>query len=158
MSDLGVLDEGPGLRAQGPVGGHDQVAEERERYRLAAASSFRDLIAWQKAMTIAEVVYRLTRTWSRPDQFGLGAQLHRAAVSVPANIAEGFERRSTREYLRFLAIACGSLAECETHLLLAMRIGLQGAEREELVEQVREVGRILRGIERSLGRNLGPGP
>lgn len=158
MGDLGVLGEGPGLRAQGPDGESDLLAEERERYKLAAASSFRELIAWQKAMDVAVAVCRLSRSWPASDQIGLGTQLQRAAVSVPANIAEGFERRSTREYLRFLAIASGSLAECETHLLIATRIGMLSEPQEALVEQVREVGRILRGIERSLGRNLGPGP
>ncbi len=150
--------EGPGLRAQGPESCFDMIAEDREGYAGAAVSSFRDLIAWQKAMDLVEQIFGLTRRWSISDQYGLGNQLRRSAVSIPANIAEGFERRSTREYLRYIAIASGSLAECETHVLIAQRVGLAEPEHDALVDRIREIGRILRGIERSLGRKLGPGP
>jgi four helix bundle protein len=115
------------------------------------ASSFKELIAWQKAMDMAQSVYGLTAKWPTQERYGLCSQTQRAAVSVPANIAEGHERRTRKEYLRFLAIASGSLAELETHLLLAERLDYANAmETDEVVRQVQEVGRIVRGIERSL--------
>lgn len=91
-------------------------------------------------------------------RYGLASQAQRSAASVPANIAEGFERRSTKDYQRFLAIACGSLAELETHIRLAVMIGPESdSTAAELMEAIREVGRIVRGIERGLGRKLRPG-
>ncbi len=146
--------EGTGPRAQGPDEIDLAIGEDRRKYAGSAAQSFRELIAWQKAMDLAVDVYALVRGWPRSDQFGLGSQLQRAASSAAANIAEGFERRSTKEYLRFLAIASGSVAETETHLILAQRTGI-GDDRicAELQARAREVGRILRGIERGLGRH-----
>ena len=78
---------------------------------MAKASSFRDLVVWQKAMALAARVYRMTAQWPKTHQFGLGSQVQRSATSIPANIAEGFERHSRKEYQRFLAIAAGSAAE-----------------------------------------------
>lgn len=74
-------------------------------------------------MDIAEEVYRLTREFPKQELYGLASQIQRAAVSIPANIAEGHGRGTTREYLRFLSISRGSLAELETELMLAKRLG-----------------------------------
>jgi len=74
-------------------------------------------------MDMVEMVYRLSEEFPAEERYGLTAQLRRAAVSVPANIAEGAARRSTPEYLRFLSIARGSLAEASTHLQIARRLG-----------------------------------
>ena len=110
-------------------------------------------------MSLAADVYSETSGWPAAHRFGLSSQTQRAATSVPANIAEGYERHSPKEYQRFLAIACGSLAELETHLRLASLVGIDQHERcETLIERTREVARIIRGIERGLGRKLGPGP
>lgn len=118
---------------------------------------FEQLIAWQKAMDLAAETYAVTATWPRDQRFGLCSQAQRAAVSVPANIAEGHERRSRKEYRRFLAIAAGSLAELETHLRLAQRIGLSNLRSsEDALSLCREVGRIIRGIERGLARSSEP--
>jgi four helix bundle protein len=81
--------------------------------------SFRDLVAWQRAMDLAEGVYHATSTWPRDEVFGLTAQVRRAAVSVMANIAEGHGRTGSREFLHHLSIADGSLSEVEAHLLFA---------------------------------------
>ncbi|MCK7593154.1 four helix bundle protein [Pseudomarimonas salicorniae] len=121
------------------------------------ATHFEQLIAWQKAMDLAEQTYALTATWPPHERFGLSSQAQRAAVSVPANIAEGHERRSRKEYRRFLAISAGSLAELETHLRLGVRIGISETSRTDAVlDLCREVGRIVRGIERGLARSAEP--
>src|SRR6266480_2517836 len=90
-----------------------------ERGRI---QTHRDLKVWQLGMSITEDVYRLTDAFPENERFGLISQLRRAAVSVPANIAEGNTRSSTKEYLRHLFIAVGSLAEVETFLDLALRL------------------------------------
>jgi four helix bundle protein len=84
--------------------------------------SHRDLIVWQKAMDLAEQVYRLTAFFPRTETYGLASQLTRAAASVPANIAEGHSRGTRKDYAAFLAIAKGSLMESETFVMLATRL------------------------------------
>ena len=82
------------------------------------------LDVWRDSMELVTLVYRLTATFPAEERFTLSAQMRRAAISVPSNIAEGAARRSTPELLRFLAIARGSLAELDTQILLAHRLGL----------------------------------
>jgi four helix bundle protein len=84
--------------------------------------SHRDLHVWELGMQIVERVYELTQGFPADERFGLTSQLRRAAVSIPANISEGNARNSTREYLRFLSIGIGSLAEVETMLDIALRL------------------------------------
>ncbi|MEJ7746020.1 MAG: four helix bundle protein [Luteimonas sp.] len=81
------------------------------------------LDVWQDAMSLVEAIYRLTSAFPDSERFGLVSQMRRAAVSVPSNIAEGAARRSTLEYLRFLSIARGSLAELDTQISIASRLG-----------------------------------
>ena len=110
----------------------------------SSVKSFKDLIVWQKAMELTVQVYALTSTFGREERFRLTAQLTRAAASVPANIAEGHERGTRKDYANFLAIAKGSLAETETFLLLAQRLGyIDDARFHAVVELLREVGRML---------------
>jgi len=82
------------------------------------------LDVWQDAMMLVEVVYRLTAAFPDNERFGRVVQMRRAAISIPSNIAEGAARRSTAEYLRFLSIARGSLAELDTQLQISTRLGL----------------------------------
>ncbi len=117
---------------------------------MARASSFRDLVVWQRAMTVASMAYGFTKYWPAEHRFGIASQIQRSAVSVPSNIAEGYERRSRLDYLRFLAIAAGSLAELETQVRLAARIGLSTGLSQPLIDRIHEVARIIRGIERAL--------
>ncbi len=113
--------------------------------------SYQDLEVWQRAMELALICYRATEQFPRSETFGLASQLQRAAVSVPANIAEGRGRRSTGDFLRFLSIASGSLAETETHLLLAHRLGYLPEERlQSLLVLTARIGRMLNGLRRSL--------
>ncbi len=83
-----------------------------------------DLKVWQDAMNLVEAVYTFSGAFPESERFGLTAQVRRAAVSVPSNIAEGAARRSTQEYLRFLSVARGSLAELDTQCQLAVRLDM----------------------------------
>ncbi|PDW04123.1 four helix bundle protein [Candidatus Viridilinea mediisalina] len=110
---------------------------------------FKELIVWQKAMSIAREVYRLVPHLPREETYGMRSQITRAAVSVPANIAEGWARESSREKAQFLAVAQGSLAELETLLMLCEQIGwFPVKETEELHRLMNEVGRILTTMRR----------
>lgn len=102
-------------------------------------------------MTLAEMSYRHTQDFPRAEQFGLTAQIRRAAVSIPANIAEGWGRDQTGSYVQFLRIAQGSCKELETHLILAERVlGEAASDCVALLEQADAVGKMLRGLIRSL--------
>ena len=113
--------------------------------------TYGDLIVWRKAIDLVEEVYTATREWPREELYGLTSQIRRAAVSVPANIAEGQGRGSTRDFHHFLAIANGSLIESETHLHIAHRLGyIQRDTLTALLERTAEVSRLLQGLARSL--------
>ena len=117
--------------------------------------SFRDLKVWQLGMELAERIYRMTKTLPDDERYGLTSQLRRAAASVPANIAEGHARESTKEYLRFLSIAVGSLAEVETYVELCVRLAYVDAARvKPLAESIAEQRRMLRALQRSLNAKL----
>jgi len=88
--------------------------------------NYRDLLVWQKAMSLVEQIYALSRQFPADERFGLVSQIRRAAVSVPSNIAEGQARNSTREFVQFISHAEGSLAEVDTQLTLAGRLGFCG--------------------------------
>ena len=100
--------------------------------------SHRDLKVWQEAISLVETIYRLTAAFPREEQYGLTSQMRRAAISVPANIAEGAARHGTRELLHFLSIATGSLSELDTHVEVARRLELiqQTAEVQEQIDRV----------------------
>jgi four helix bundle protein len=113
--------------------------------------SYRDLDVWQKAMNWVELVYRLSASFPKSEQFGLTSQLRRACISVPSNVSEGAERRGTKEYIQFLGIAQGSLAEAETLIELAARLNyLSNEARVDLLDRTAEIGRMLHGLIRSL--------
>ena len=104
-------------------------------------------------MDLVREIYVVTRRFPRDEIFALGAQLRRAAVSVPSNIAEGNGRQRRRDYVRFLLIARGSLQEIETQLLIARDLGYVPAEVIEHADQLTgEVGRMLAGLIRSIVR------
>jgi len=114
-------------------------------------NSHRDLIAWQKAFGFGLAVYEITRGFPDQERFGLISQLRRCAVSVASNIAEGYGRQSTSDYVRFLRMARGSTYEADTQLLFAVELGLLDRTRyEEVKSQLDECGRVLGGLIRSL--------
>lgn len=85
--------------------------------------NYRDLLVWQKAMNLVIEVYQLTNLLPREENYNLSSQMRRAAVSIPSNIAEGQQRKSTKEFINFLSIAKGSNAELQTQLLICIRLG-----------------------------------
>lgn len=116
--------------------------------------NYSELIAWQKAMNSVESVYDLTNNFPREEIYCLTAQLRRAAISIPSNIAEGQGRWSTRDFIRFLSVANGSLRETETQICLALRLGYcprEGARK--VMAQAAEVGRLINGLARALQKS-----
>jgi four helix bundle protein len=110
-------------------------------------------------MDLAERIYRVSAAFPRHEMFGLVSQLRRAVVSIPSNIAEGSARKSTKEFIHFLHITRGSLAELETQLQLAQRIGyLAVVELDEAPRSIEEVGRMLNAVVAGLNRRLGQPP
>ena len=111
--------------------------------------TFRDLIVWRKSIELATTAYRATECFPDAERYGLTSQMRRAAVSIPSNIAEGNARQGRADYIRFLTIARGSLAELETQLVIAHKLCFL-AEKEPLMEPLREVDRLLQALIRSL--------
>lgn len=109
--------------------------------------SYRDLIAWQKAMQLVTNIYQSTQEFPKEERYGLTNQLRRAAVSVPSNIAEGQARFSQKEFKHFLSQARGSLVEIETQLLISKSLGyLSETSTRVLMDAASELGRILNGL------------
>lgn len=99
--------------------------------------TFRDLEIWQKAIEIADRIYRLTATLPDGERYGLISQMRRAAVSLSSNIAEGFRRRNNREFRQFLHTSLGSAAELESHIELCRRLHvIDGAETQDLLKSL----------------------
>ena len=120
-----------------------------------AIETYRDLEVWQQAMDLAVACYQATKAFPRDELFGLTSQIRRAASSIPANIAEGQGRRTTKEFLNFLSIARGSLKEVETHLILSSRIGLLTTQMLELLLiKTDSISRMMTGLRRSLENRL----
>lgn len=114
---------------------------------MAKIESHRDLIVWQKAMDLSVAVYGLTARFPASENFRLTAQLTRAVVSVAANIAEGHARSTAKDFANFLAIARGSLAETETFILLAIRLGyLTEDQAGETLALLNEVGKMISAL------------
>ena len=121
---------------------------------MSALKSYQDLEVWKKSIELAEMVYQISARFPAAEKFGMTSQVRRAAVSVAANIAEGAERHGTGEFRQFLGIASGSLAETETFLILAQRLGMAKEEQVKLLlAQAADVGRMLNGLKRSLRSN-----
>ena len=123
---------------------------------MTPINSYRDLLAWQKAVDFAVEIYSLTRTFPRSEIYGLSSQLQKAAVSVASNIAEGHSRSSS-SYLYHLGVSDGSLREAETDLIIANKVGFSKLETHlALLDRADEVGRLLfrlsSAVERSRGR------
>ena len=115
------------------------------------ALSYRELVAWQKAIELVRLVYASTKRWPREETYGLTAQIRRAAVSVASNIAEGQGRGPTREFQHHLRISYGSLMELETQAIIARDLGyLDAARYRDITDATGNVGRLLNGLMTSL--------
>ena len=130
---------------------NDQKEEDMEH----TVKSYRDLIAWQRARELVKETYLLTAEFPVGERFGLVSQMDRAAVSIPSNIAEGYGRATTQDYLHFLRIARGSAYELETQLVLAEDLGLcTQAASSKVVATLQEVIRVLQGPIAALERRV----
>jgi four helix bundle protein len=115
------------------------------------AHSYKNLIAWQKAVAMVSDIYRATQSFPRHETYGLTSQIRRSAVSAASNIAEGQGRLSKREFHHFLGIARGSLIEMETQMVIAENLGyLSKAEATQLADASGEVSRLLHGLMQAL--------
>ena len=113
--------------------------------------SYRDLEVWRRGMDLVELVYEITKPFPSDERFGLTAQLRRAAVSIPSNIAEGWGRNGRKEFRNFLKIARGSLTEVETQLIVAWRLGyLPEATLNDLLSETEIESKMLLKLIRSL--------
>ena len=123
---------------------------------------YSELLVWQKAMDLVTEIYKLTGAFPQIERFGLVAPLQRAAVSVPANIAEGHGRKSTGAYLNHISIANGSLMEVETLVQVASRLGdMTQDQGKDVLQRSDEIGKMLSGLHRSLNPQssiLNPAP
>jgi len=109
--------------------------------------SYKELDVWKKGIEIVDLVYELTNKFPPEERYGLVAQMHRAAVSIPSNIAEGFTRQHTKEYQQFCHVALGSCAELETQTIIAQRRSYAPSERfEELLERLDHESRMLMNL------------
>lgn len=120
---------------------------------MATITSFRELLVWQKSMNLAERCYRLSKRFSRDDQQVLGYEIRKSCVSVPSNIAEGFGRHHTAEYVHHLRYSKGSNNELQAQVEIARRVQIVSVEdAAALIADAEEVGRMLHGLIGSLTR------
>jgi four helix bundle protein len=118
---------------------------------MGGIRTHKDLDVWKESMNLAIGIYSLTRDFPREETHGLAAQMRRAAVSVPSNIAEGAARNSQRDFIRFLYISLGSLAELETQLLLSRELGFTKSSKvSQTGERIDSIRRMLIGLIKSL--------
>jgi len=116
--------------------------------------NYKELKVWQKAYQLCLEIYRATSEFPKEERFGLISQIRRAIVSVVSNIAEGYGRRTTTEYIRFLYIAYGSNCELETQMLLSGDLGYsESAKLKGIIEKIQEVERMLKALIKSLESN-----
>ncbi|MDX1583946.1 MAG: four helix bundle protein [Thermoanaerobaculia bacterium] len=120
-----------------------------------SVKSFRDLRVWSESLRLVLNVYELSSMFPPAERYGLTAQMRRAAISVPSNIAEGHQRDSTKDFLRYLSIARGSLGELETQIELSQMLGyLDEVSRGEHLELIGHINRQLRALQATLRRRL----
>jgi four helix bundle protein len=110
--------------------------------------SYKDLVVWQKGIALAKVVYKLTQRFPSAEKFGLVAQMRRAAISIPSNLAEGQARHTTGEFVQFISHAEGSVAELDTQLILSVELRFcdsgSAAPAFELIDELRRMLNVLR--------------
>jgi four helix bundle protein len=97
---------------------------------MQKVNSYSDLVVWQKSIELSKIIYENCKQFPEDEKFGLVIQIKRATVSIPSNIAEGYARNTTKDYLRFLSIALGSAYEVQTQLLLSRELGFEKIEKQ----------------------------
>ncbi len=116
--------------------------------KRAPAKSFQDLIVWQKAHQLVLSIYHFSETFPKKEVYGLTSQLRRSAISIPANIAEGFKKKTKPDKVRFMNISQGSLEECRYYLILSKALGYGNSMR--LISQLEEVSKLLEAYSTSI--------
>jgi four helix bundle protein len=117
--------------------------------------NYKNLIVWQKSIILVKLIYQLTAKFPSEEKFGLVSQMRRAVVSVPSNIAEGQARRTTGDYIRFVSIAEGSLAELETQTIVSIELEFCNKnETEAIFSLMLEIRKMLNALRRSLSAKL----
>lgn len=120
---------------------------------MAATTSFKDLIAWQKSNTLTLAVYKITQDFPDTEKWGLVSQMRRCSVSISSNIAEGYGRQTSRDKKRFLTIASGSATELESQIFVCEKLGLIDENAyQELTDRCVEVHKLINGLKRSITR------
>lgn len=110
-------------------------------------SNYQELVVWQKAIQLVTDIYKLTKIFPKEEAYGLVSQLHRAAVSIPSNIAEGRDRNSDKEFSNFLCIARGSLAELETQIIISENLGyIKQEQKIYILNKCYEIGKMINGL------------
>lgn len=105
------------------------------------------MLVWEKSIQLVTDIYRLTKTFPKEEIYGLISQMQRAAVSIPSNIAEGNERNSKKEFIHFLHIARGSLAELETQIIISERLGyINQNQSMQILNNCHEIGKMINGL------------
>ena len=116
--------------------------------------NYKELNVWQKSYKLCLHIYKVTKRFPKDEMYGLTSQIRRSAVSIPSNIAEGYGRKTTLEYVRFLYIAYGSVCELETQTMISGDLGYVEKERlQELREEIGDVERMLKAMIKSLEKN-----
>ena len=119
--------------------------------------NYRDLEVWQKSMDLVITCYKLTEGFPKNEIYGLSSQLQRAAISIPANLAEGRQRQHSKEFLQHISIASGSLAELETHIQIADRLDyITNDQTNKVLDKTAEVGRMLHGLRNAIAKKTDP--
>jgi four helix bundle protein len=109
--------------------------------------NYKELNVWQKAYKLCLHIYKVTKRFPKDEMYGLTSQIRRSAVSIPSNIAEGYGRKTTLEYVRFLYIAYGSVCELETQTMISCDLGYVGKERfQEIRQEIGDVERMLKAM------------
>jgi four helix bundle protein len=117
--------------------------------------SYRDLRVWQRGMELVEAIYVITQSFPKQEMYGLSSQVRRAAVSIPANIAEGHSREHTKEFRNFLSMAQGSISELETELEIATRLGYEPTQQfNGLMVQIAGLAKQVRALREVLAKRI----
>ena len=118
-------------------------------------SDYKELQVWQKAMDLVVEIYKISKLLPKEEVYGISDQLRRSAVSIPSNIAEGQSRNSAKEFIQFLSIARGSLAELETQLLICTKVNILSEDNIAEAQNITtEVGKMIKGLMNKLNSQL----
>ncbi|MBA2610905.1 MAG: four helix bundle protein [Bacteroidetes bacterium] len=118
-------------------------------------TTYKDLIVWQKSIQLVTEIYALTKTFPADERFGIVSQLNRAVISIPSNIAEGWGRELSKNYLQFLRVSRGSLMEVEAMILISKNLNyINEKEFIEVNKKIEEIGKILQGLIKSVQQKI----